>query len=49
MSCFKKTSNGKIEMIIFTIAEQFQQPMLANKSKNFKMLFWVCTFRNFEN
>ena len=23
--------------------------MLANKSKNFKMLFWVCTFRNLEN
>ena len=49
MSCFKKTSNENIEMIIFTIAKQFQQPMLANKSKNFKILFWVCTFRNFEN
>ena len=22
---------------------------MANKNKNFKMLFWVCTFRNFEN
>ena len=22
---------------------------LANKSKNFKTLFWVCMFRNFEN
>ena len=22
---------------------------MANESKNFKMLFWVCTFRNFEN
>ena len=49
MSCFKKTSNENIEMIIFTIAKQFQQPMLANKSKNFKILFWVCTFRSFEN
>ena len=49
MSCLKKTSNENIETIIFTIAKQFQQPMLANKSKNFKILFWVCTFRSFEN
>ena len=45
MSCFKKTNDGNKEMIIFTIAKQFYQSMLASKSKNFKMLFWVCTFR----
>ena len=45
MSCFKKTNDGDKEMIIFTIAKQFYQSMLASKSKNFKMLFWVCTFR----
>ena len=37
MSCFKKTSNGNIEMIIFTIAKQFWQPMLANKSKKWHL------------
>ena len=36
MSCFKKTNDGNKEMIIFT---------MASNSKNFKMSFWVCTFR----
>ena len=45
MSCFKKINDGKKEMIIFTIAKQFYQSTLASKSKNFKMSFWVCTFR----
>ena len=49
MNCFKKTSNRNEEMIIFTIAKQFKHPTLASKSKNFKISFWVCTFRNFEN
>ena len=49
MSCFRETNDGNKEMIIFTIAKQFYQSTLASKSKNFKMLFWVCTFRNFEN
>ena len=45
MSCFKKKNGRNKEMIIFTIAKQFYQSTLASKSKNFKMSFWVCTFR----
>ena len=45
ISCFKKTNDGNKEMNIFTIAKQFYQSSLASKSKNFKMSFWVCTFR----
>ena len=45
MSFYKKTNDGNKEMIIFTIAKQFYQSTLASKSKNFKMSFWVCTFR----
>ena len=45
MSFFKKTNDGNKEMIIFTIAKQLYQSTLARKSKNFKMSFWVCSFR----
>ena len=34
-------------MITFTIAKQFQQSTFVSRSKNFKMLLWVSTFRNF--
>ena len=45
MSFHKKTNDRNKEMIIFTIAKQFYQSTLASKRKNFKMSFWVCTFR----